>query len=270
MASKATNAALIAACSAMLTEGIGYGDMDCQAAVEAALVRAGLARSMVNLAGSNAHYRNCLWTGTPQRLCDLLGVKKVPAGVFVFIVLASGEPAKYQGDGMGNADHIGIYLGNGKTFHSSQTNGGVCVSTKFDGYNIVPNGGWNMVGLSGWVDCGLSAAQLAALKADANYAGEEAEISGTNAAAAEAAAVDVSGFYTIKRGCKGGAVQRLQEWLNTLGYSLAVDHDFGAQTQAAVTDFQTKQGLEADGVAGQKTWAALAAARTTVNAAEQG
>lgn len=270
MASKVANAALIAACTAMLTEGISYGDMDCQAAVEEALVRAGLARSTVNLAGSNAHYRNCLWTGTPQRLCALLGVKKVPAGVFVFIVLSSGEPAKYQGDGMGNADHIGIYLGGGKTFNSSQTNGGVCVSTKFDGYNAVTNGGWNMVGLSAWVDCGLSAAQLAALKADANYTGDDAETGGASTAAAETAAAAVSGFYTIKRGCKGGAVQRLQAWLNELGYSLLVDHDFGAQTQAAVTDFQTQNGLKADGVVGQKTWRALAAARTTANATAQG
>jgi len=174
MATKITNAALIAACEQLLTEGITYAQMDCQAAVEEALMRCGVPASECNLAGSNAHYRACVWRGTPEQCCELLGVREVPAGAFMFIVLPSGEPAKYQGDGYGNADHIGIYMGGGQTFNSSSSRGGVEVSTKFGGNKAVPNGGWNMVGLSRWVDCGLTAAQLAALTGNANATPEDA------------------------------------------------------------------------------------------------
>ena len=124
MGTKVTNAALIAACKQLLTEGIPYAQMDCQAAVEEALIRCGVPRKECDLGGSNAHYRRCLWRGTPERLVELLSVKEVPAGMFMFIVLASGELSKYQGDGYGNADHMGIYMGGGQTFNSSQSRGG--------------------------------------------------------------------------------------------------------------------------------------------------
>lgn len=173
MPTKVTNAALIAACEQLLTEGITYAQMDCQAAVEEALRRAGVPLSECNLSGSNAHYRRCLSRWTPERLIDLLGTKEVPAGMFMFIVEGedSGTPAKYRGDGYGDATHMGIYMGGGRTFNSSSSRGGVEVSIKFNGRTAVPHGGWNMVGWSEWVDCGLTAEQVATLKADANYTG---------------------------------------------------------------------------------------------------
>ena len=261
---KITNAALIAACEQMLTENIAYTTLDCQAAVEEALRRAGVPLSECNLGGSNAHYRNCLWRGLPERLIDLLGVKEVPAGFFMFIVLASGEPAKYQGDGYGNADHMGIYMGGGQTFNSSSSRGGVEISTKFGGKKAVPNGGWNMVGWSEWVDCGLTAEQVATLKSDGNYSGTDG--ADTTSAVEQTAPsapeqTDTSGFYTVKRGCKGGAVERLQTWLVELGFTLSVDHDFGPTTEAMVKVFQRDHGLTMDGIVGPKTWAALAQAR---------
>ncbi|HNW87256.1 MAG TPA: peptidoglycan-binding protein [Candidatus Limiplasma sp.] len=265
MATKITNAALKAACEQMLTEDIPYTTLDCQAAVEEALLRTGVPLSECNLSGSNAHYRNCLWRGTPERMLDLLGVKEVPAGMFVFIVLASGEPAKYQGDGYGNADHMGIYLGGGRTFNSSSSRGGVEVSTKFNGRTAVPNGGWNMIGWSPWVDCGLTSEQVAALKGDANYTDSDTGTQSTSESVVTPtvdAVTDTSGYYLIKKGCKGGAVERLQTWLaRDLGYGINVDHDFGPATEVAVIAFQTAHGLEADGVVGRLTWAALAEAR---------
>ncbi|HPS81844.1 MAG TPA: peptidoglycan-binding domain-containing protein, partial [Candidatus Limiplasma sp.] len=74
---------------------------------------------------------------------------------------------------------------------------------------------------------------------------------------------DVSKFFTVKRGCKGGAVRRLQTWLNDVqgGNLLAEDGDFGPTTDAAVRVFQQANGLDVDGVVGPKTWAALAEAR---------
>ena len=68
-----------------------------------------------------------------------------------------------------------------------------------------------------------------------------------------------TGMETVRKGDKGAAVTALQESLVKLGYSIAVDGIFGAATQKAVKDFQKKKGLNADGVCGPLTWAALTA-----------
>ncbi len=251
-----TNAALIPACEELLDEGIRYAEMDCQKAVEEAYERAGLEEGDVNLAGSNAHYRACYWTGTPERLCEILGTRTVPAGCEVYIVdNDGGEPAKYRGDDRGNASHMGVYLGDGRTFNSSEKMGGIVASEKFDGRHAVPNGGWNMIGLKAYVDYGFSDDQLEAVGADANDTGDASEAPDNDGPA------DTTGFYKIKAGSKGGAVKRLQTWLNLLGYALDVDHDFGPKTEEAVEDFQREHGLEEDGIVGRLTWAALAEAK---------
>lgn len=280
MGNKVTNAALLEACEALIDEGADYDEMDCQAAVEEALERAGMDAKTVNLAGSNAHYRRCKWTGTPERLIELIGTKTVPAGVFMFIVADDGnEPAKYQGDGYGNASHMGIYMGSGRTFNSSETNGGVCASTKFNGKKAVPNGGWNMAGISEWVDLGLSDDQIAAIEGDANYSGSteaNADDDSGSSDNALALAKQMQGYIdehmVIKRKCKGGAVRCLQKVLTACGYDLrsaedreddpdnaqaGIDGDFGGQTENGVIYFQKTHDLEADGVVGPLTWAAL-------------
>lgn len=61
----------------------------------------------------------------------------------------------------------------------------------------------------------------------------------------------------LRLGSKGDAVKRLQEKLNSKGYSLAVDGDFGQATYDAVVKFQSGNGLEVDGVVGTQTWNAL-------------
>lgn len=61
----------------------------------------------------------------------------------------------------------------------------------------------------------------------------------------------------IKRGSKCEAVKKLQQILNTKGYKLSVDGDFGPATEAAVKAFQKANGLEVDGEVGEKTWGAL-------------
>ena len=145
--------------------------------------------------------------------------------------------------------------------HASSSRGKVAESV-FTGKTI-PNGGWNRVGLTPWVDYGLDENQqaAAAARAESASAGEE-----STATAAVKTVADVSGFYTVKKGCKGGAVRRLQTWLSDLGYNLGaygVDGDFGSATDAATRTFQTAAGLAVDGVAGRATWAALAKARAT-------
>lgn len=61
----------------------------------------------------------------------------------------------------------------------------------------------------------------------------------------------------LRQGSTGSAVQTLQQRLNDLGYSIAVDGNFGPGTQGAVVDFQGKKGLSNDGIVGPQTWAAL-------------
>ena len=64
----------------------------------------------------------------------------------------------------------------------------------------------------------------------------------------------------LRRGNKGEDVKKLQRLLLEKGYSVGscgVDGDFGSATQAAVKAFQKANKLTADGVVGEKTWAAL-------------
>jgi hypothetical protein len=66
---------------------------------------------------------------------------------------------------------------------------------------------------------------------------------------------------TLKPGDSGTPVKQLQRALAHLGYSPgAADGSYGDGTKSAVERFQTAHGLTADGVAGAKTLAALAAA----------
>ena len=274
MATKVSNAALIAEGRKLLeyakqttvpyvANGMDLNGMDCQGLAEYLLIQSGVPKAECNLTGSNAHWRRCVWTGTPEACVKAFGC--VPGGAFVFIWEETGAPDKYAGDGLGNADHMGVYLGD-CVIHASSSRG-IVAESKFAGKTI-PNGGWNRVGLSCWVDYGLSDAQLAA-----------AGMTGTQNANTDTAAVaaaeertgttttnpvvnlDSSMFYPVKRGCKGGAVERLQTWLVDLGYPLSVDHDFGPATDAAVRAFQQAQGLTVDGYVGKLTWAALATAR---------
>lgn len=47
------------------------------------------------------------------------------------------------------------------------------------------------------------------------------------------------------------------KWLQIALGGLTVDGDFGAKTDAAVRDFQKRNGLEADGEVGPLTWHVL-------------
>lgn len=81
-------------------------------------------------------------------------------------------------------------------------------------------------------------------------------------AAAYARSVDVedadSGDRTLRVGSKGDDVRNLQTMLTERGFDLGtVDGHFGGLTLSAVKDFQTANGLTADGVVGAKTWATL-------------
>jgi peptidoglycan hydrolase-like protein with peptidoglycan-binding domain len=58
-------------------------------------------------------------------------------------------------------------------------------------------------------------------------------------------------------GSVGPAVQQLQIALVAFGYPLEVDGEYGPRTEAAVRDFQQRNGLAVDGIAGPDTQVAL-------------
>jgi peptidoglycan hydrolase-like protein with peptidoglycan-binding domain len=61
----------------------------------------------------------------------------------------------------------------------------------------------------------------------------------------------------LRQGSKGANVQTMQQRLSDLGYTLAVDSNFGPGTGRAVVAFQQKNNLGSDGMVGPATWAAL-------------
>ena len=63
---------------------------------------------------------------------------------------------------------------------------------------------------------------------------------------------------TLRTGSRGSEVTKLQQALKKLGlYSLKTDGIYGRGTMLAVQEFQRKNGLKADGIAGPKTQAKL-------------
>ena len=62
---------------------------------------------------------------------------------------------------------------------------------------------------------------------------------------------------TLKKGSRGDEVEVLQHLLNLEGHKLTIDGNFGLKTEAVVKLFQEVHDLEADGIVGPKTWAAL-------------
>lgn len=65
---------------------------------------------------------------------------------------------------------------------------------------------------------------------------------------------------TLRRGSTGVAVAALQRALVTLGQDIAVDGQFGPNTERAVRTFQTSAGIGVDGIVGPQTKKAISAA----------
>lgn len=260
--SKPTGAQVAAKAVAAVSEGHSYAEMDCQAFIEYCVNSCG---GRMAYAGSNAMYRS-----SAVYLATIANAKAegklVPgAGLLIVEEVSAGTPAKYRGDGLGDATHVGLYVGEralvdvdsrGKSrvcnvVHSGSTMGRVAGSTLQNGWTHVilfREIDYSGVNIPSGVVLGGALAAADTVKDDPEGLG---------------GAVDVRGFFIVKRGCKGGAVRRLQTWLNDVqgDGGLAEDGDFGLATDAAVRAFQQAQGLTVDGVVGQKTWAALADVR---------
>ena len=69
---------------------------------------------------------------------------------------------------------------------------------------------------------------------------------------------DISSDALSKYGSRGSEVRKIQQKLSSWGYyDGAVDGIYGTQTKNAVIYFQRKNGLQADGIAGPQTLAAM-------------
>lgn len=227
---KPTGARVAAAAMALL--GTPYANLDCQALVRKAIADAGGERPPK---GVNTLMRSdsILWWGTLEnaRAQGML----VPGAALLIHADDGREPARYRGDGMGNFGHIGLYVGQNaltdagracSVIHSSQTRGRVAGSTL--------KNGWTHLAWLREIDYGREARPGVSL----------GEVS----------------CPTLRRGSRGEAVRELQARLLALGYDIGphgADGVFGPATRSAVTAFQRALGLEADGIAGRLTWAAL-------------
>lgn len=67
----------------------------------------------------------------------------------------------------------------------------------------------------------------------------------------------ISPWPVAEIGSNGHPIKTLQHLLRARGQNVAVDGEFGPNTEAAVKAFQASRGLAADGIVGPLTWAAL-------------
>ena len=83
--------------------------------------------------------------------------------------------------------------------------------------------------------------------------------SSSSSSSSSSGSADTSGL--LRYDSQGDAVRKLQQDLTALGYyNGTISGHFGSKTEAAVMNFQKKNGLTADGVAGARTLEKIAAA----------
>lgn len=95
--------------------GTPYSKLDCQGFVEEVLKDCGVRKSNgnpYNWRGSNSMWRNFIqWRGTIEECRKKFGC--IPKGAFMFLVVHDGgEVEKGYHDSLGNAKHVGLYIGN--------------------------------------------------------------------------------------------------------------------------------------------------------------
>ena len=106
--------------------------------------------------------------------------------------------------------------------------------------------------------CGLKADGLVGQSTYAALFSGVAPAAGTSGGSSASAGTGTSGsFQKLRSGDTGTAVKNLQTALRNLGYNVTADGSYGPLTVAAVTAFQSLNGLTADGVAGTQTQTVL-------------
>lgn len=130
-----------------------YSDVDCQAFVEKVLYDSGCRKSdgkAYNWSGSNAMWRKALsWRGTQDECIKKFGC--IPEGAWVFrLKFDGGEKDRGYNDNLGNACHVGIYVGDNTTRDSTT------IAGKRNGVGYRPLSDWNRVGLCKYLDYEIS------------------------------------------------------------------------------------------------------------------
>ena len=130
--------------------------------------------------------------------------------------------------------HVGVYIGNGEVIEARGHSYGV-VKTKLSAR------GWKWWGKHPQIE------YVTAAQPDSKPVTDYTDVP----------------LPTIRPGASGTAVKRVQAILNSLGYKnlagnpLTVDGDYGSVTEKRIREFQSSNGLTADGIIGQKTWGKL-------------
>lgn len=128
-----TEVAALAVTLAKSTPPIPYTDMDCQRFVRHCITALG---GTAAYRGSNDMYRNACTAIYP--LAQAQAQNLLRPGQYLFIVepQSATTPAAYQGDGLGDATHIGYYTGDpaAEAVHSSQSRGIVTATTLSAGW----------------------------------------------------------------------------------------------------------------------------------------
>jgi len=213
--------------------------LDCQGLVEWVLRELGMKASYK---GTNDMWRNMLaGKGTIEEGVTRLG--EIPLGALLFICDYGTVPSGYSD--APDCEHVYIKIEDGLLIHASASNQKVCTRTFAD--KTIPNGGPTHYGL------------ITGVSYDCEEASEEAETSETETNVTPAAKKwkPLYSGLCFELRCVGDGPREIQMGLNKLGYSLDVDGEFGQLTEETVIKFQIAQGLEADGVVGKDTWAAL-------------
>lgn len=81
-----------------------------------------------------------------------------------------------------------------------------------------------------------------------DYEGKKLKVDGINGERT------LSACPTVKKGAKGNITKLIQQRLNSVGFSLTLDGDFGTKTYNAIVTFQKNRGLTQDGIVGKNTW----------------
>lgn len=150
----------------------------------------------------------------------------------------------YHSNANGRMTHTGVYVGNGYAVEAKEAKAGV-VKT------LVKNRSWTHWAVLPGVLSGEMVNSTTPPK-EPQETPSEAQKPATTA--------EVIDMTTLRNGSKGTQVKVLQWLLNLNGFDAGkVDGIFGSNTLKALKAFQKAKGLEADGVAGKKTWTKILA-----------
>lgn len=131
-----------------------YSQYDCQAFCELVLRDLGVRNSaggVFNWKGSNDMYRNAVsWIGTIDECRRKYG--DIPVGAWAFMWDTTGnEKARGYYDGLGNASHIGIYIGNNTVKDSTKIKNASGQIIR-DGVGTRPLNNFQKIGLCKYLD----------------------------------------------------------------------------------------------------------------------